>query len=128
MPTIYTLAHPYVRASFTYTGSVETGVTLEFIGRPRISAEFFRAILNKFHGVTIPGGFRMSNPTPGGLGEWVKYHSKQLNPVRLYPRQASFIAAILVHEGYISSSLDGNAVILHFTGKNHTQAVDSPRT
>jgi hypothetical protein len=31
----------------------------------------------------------------------------------------------VVHEGYISSSLDGNAVILHFTGK-HTQTVDSP--
>ncbi len=56
----------------------------------------------------------MPNPKPGGLGEWVAENSTQFNTVKLTPRHASFIAAILRHEGYITSGLDGNAVLLHF--------------
>jgi hypothetical protein len=114
MPTIHTLAHQYKRSLFTYTGSVPEGVTLEFSGKPRISAEFFQTILNDFRGLTIPGGFNVSSLTPGGLGIWVKDHFQKLNLVGHYPRLASYIAAILVHEGYISSSLKRNAIMLHF--------------
>jgi hypothetical protein len=114
MPTIHTLGHPYKRSQFTYTGSVNEGVTLEITGRPDISAWFFHAILTDFMGLTIPGGFNVSSPTPGGFGLWVKEHFHKLNHVGLYPRLASYIAAILVHEGYITSSLNKNAVMLHF--------------
>jgi hypothetical protein len=116
MPTIHTLTHPSLRKEFSYTGSVTEGVILEieFIGKSHISSELFHAILHKFRGETIPGGFCMSMPTRGSLGEWVKRNSKELNTLKLYPRHASFIAAILVYEGYITSSLQGNAVMLHF--------------
>ena len=114
MPIISTLGHPSRRTQFTYAGDVHTGVTLHFTNKPRVSAEFFQAILDEFRGNTIPGGFSMTDPTPGGLGEWVRDNSARLNPVRLTPRHASFIAAILVHEGFIISSLKGNAVCLHF--------------
>jgi hypothetical protein len=114
MQTIHTLGHPYKRSQFIYTGSVNEGVTLEFHGRPRISDVFFQVILRVFRGSTIQGGFNEASPTPGSLGEWVEHYSMQMNQVRLSPRHASFIAAILVHEGYITSSLNKNAVILHF--------------
>jgi hypothetical protein len=114
MPTISTLGPPGKRTQFTYSGEVQTGVILHFSGNPRVSAEFFAAILDEFRGQTIPGGFSMTNPTQGGLGEWVQNNSHRLNTVSLSQRHASFIAAILVNEGYITSSLRGNAVYLHF--------------
>ena len=114
MPTIPTLGAPARRTEFKYTGDVQTGVALHFTGKPRVSADFFEAILDEFRGRTIPGGFSMTAPTPGGLGEWVQNNSPHLNVVRLSPRHASFIAAILVNEGLITSSLRGNAVYLHF--------------
>lgn len=114
MPTITTLGSPAKKTRFTYTGSVTDGVILEFTGRPRVTAEFFTAIMNQFRRETIPGGFSMTNPTPGGLGIWVQENSPHKNAVRLTPRHGSFIAAILVHEGYITSSLQGNSVMLHF--------------
>jgi hypothetical protein len=115
MPTIQTLGLPSKRTEFTYSGSVNDGVMLHYdIGRVGISSEFFEAILNCFRGTSILGGFSMTNPTPGGFGVWVEYHSQQLNQVKLTPRHASFIAAILKHEGYITSSLKENAVMLHF--------------
>lgn len=118
MPTIHTLGHPYKRTTFTYTGSVTEGVIIEFTGRPHVSAEFLNAILHEFQGQTIPGGFNMTIPTPGGLGIWVKNNSKCMNPKRLSPKHASFIAAILVNEGYITSSFDRTAIILHFPEQN----------
>jgi len=116
MSTIYTLGHPSKRTKFTYCGSVKEGVTLHFTGRPKISSQFFQSILNTFAGKSIPGGFNMTNPKVGGLGEWVETNSSLLNSVKLSPRHASFIAAILEYEGFITSSLDGNTVMLHFRG------------
>ena len=55
----------------------------------------------------------MTNPTLGGFGEWIKQNSSMYGH-SLTPRHGSFIAAILVHEGYIRSSLRGKAVVLHF--------------
>jgi hypothetical protein len=115
MPTIHTLGHPSTRTEFTYSGSVKEGVTLHFDKANKfISSDFFRAILKCFKGSSIPGGFSMTDPTPTGLGIWVEYYSEQINPVRLYSRHASFIAAILKYEGCVTSSLQGNAVMLHF--------------
>ena len=51
--------------------------------------------------------------TLGSL-RWVEKNSTKLNGVSLSPRHASFIAAILVHEGHITSFLKGNAVYLKF--------------
>lgn len=57
----------------------------------------------------------MSDPIPGRLGMWVRDNSRQMNPVKLSPRHASFIAAILDHEGYLEKTwLAGNAVMLRF--------------
>ncbi len=114
MPTIWTLGGPSKRTQFIYTGDVRAGAVLHFTGRPRISGSFFQAMLKQFRGITIPGGFSMTDPTPSGLGEWVQNNSPKLNTDSLTPRHVSFIAAILVNEGFITSSLKGNAVYLHF--------------
>jgi len=113
MPEIYTLGSKNKRTKFYYDGSVEIGTRLNFVGRPWISTEFYSAILKTFSGKTIKGGFSMTTPPPDGFGEWVKENSKKYGN-KLTPRHGSFIAAILVHEGYITSSLQGNAVILSF--------------
>lgn len=114
MPKIWTLGSANRRTQFTYAGSVSTSVTLMFTGKPYISSEFFRTVLARFKGSIVAGGFNMTDPTPGGLGQWVEKNSKRINSLSLSPRHASFIAAILVHEGLITSSLKGNAVYLHF--------------
>ncbi len=111
---IWTLGHPSRRRFFQYEGSVETGVILGLGGRPRVSARFFKVILEHFSGKTVPGGFNMTAPTPGGLGIWVQAHSRTLNGRRLSSRHASFIAAILFHEGYINAYRKGQAVFLEF--------------
>jgi hypothetical protein len=109
MSSIPTLGPPWRRTEFTYTGDTQTGVALHFdTSNPYIPASLFQAILETFRGQTIPGGFCMTSPTRGGLGEWVQQNSN------LTPRHASHIAAILVHEKIINSSLRGNSVYLHF--------------
>ena len=112
---IFTLGHPSKRTQFEYSGDVISGVTLNFkSGDIPVSDQLFQSILDEFRERSVPGGFSMTNPIRGGLGEWVEFNSSRLNSVRLSPRHASFIAAILENEGYIKSSLEGNAVYLHF--------------
>lgn len=118
MPTTYTLGSTNRRTRFVYSGSISTGVTLHFSGSPRISRDFFEAILDNFAGQTVVGGFSMTDPRPDGFGCWVQQNSKKLNGTKLSPRHASFIAAILVHENRLKSSLKGNAIYLHFVHKN----------
>ena len=124
MPRIWTLGAPNKKTQFDYSGSVDTGATLLFNAKPRVSPEFFKAILGHFNGKTVPGGFSMTDPTPGGFSQWVEANSKELNDVSLSPRHASFIAAILVCEGFITSSLKGNSAFLHFKA-SHT-STNSP--
>ncbi len=119
MPTIWTLGPPGKRTRFAYTGSAEQGVTLHFKQDVEVSAALFDAILSEFRGKTVLGGFNMTAPAPGSLGWWVHEYSGVINPLRLSARHASFIAAILVHEGHVRRSLLRNAVYLHF---------DDPRT
>lgn len=110
-----TLGRAHQATSFSYTGSVLEGVVIEFNkSRVAVSAAFFSAIREKFAGRTIVGGFSMTNPTPNGLGIWVQNNSAQ-NSQSLTPRHASFIAAIMRDEGWLTSTFSGNAVILHFS-------------
>ena len=102
------------RTQFDYSGSVKDGVTIEYTGRPRVSACFFACMRCRFEGQSIRGGFSMTKPHPDGLGAWVQAKSPQHNKVKLTPRHASHIAAILVKEGYAESWLEGNAVWLRF--------------
>ena len=102
---------------FAYEGSVKEGVTLELAGRPPIRASFFEAILGRFAGQEVSGGFSTTNTNPFGLGAWVEDNSRLLNGRKLTPRHASYIAAILTHEGYITSHLDGRTVALVFPGE-----------
>ena len=111
---IWTLGHYNKRTQFSYDGNVNVGVTLRFKANLFISAQFFHSILEHFTGKTVEGGFSITNSPRGGFGYWVAENSSELNGIRLTPRHASFIAAILAHEGFITSSLDGNSVMLHF--------------
>src|SRR6185369_1553203 len=113
MPTIQTLGHSSRRTTFSYTGDITQGVTIDFKnGTAKVSRGFFAAILQAFRGETIRGGFDMVSPPPGGLGKWVLDNSEQMNTMKLTPRHASFIAAILEQETEVISVLDGNAVYL----------------
>lgn len=110
-----TLGHLAKRSYFTYTGDVSTGLTI-YAGKSKVgvSARLLEQLLTAFRGKRVPGGFSMTDPTPGGLGEWVRDNSLAHNLSKLGPRNASHIAAILAKEGYLTSTLDGNAVILRF--------------
>ena len=68
----------------------------------------------------------MTNPTPGGFGQWIKNNSRALNNTPLSPRHGSFVASILQELGYLDSSLEGNAVILKF--KTYTMNTISPNS
>jgi hypothetical protein len=99
---------------FEYFGTVNEGTRINFTGKPFITSAFYKAILREFSGKSIYGGFSMTDPILGGLGEWIEKNSKRYS-CQLSPRHGSFIAAILVHEGYIRSSLQGTKVVLHFS-------------
>jgi len=79
-----------------------------------VTAGFIQVIITTFRGRSIRGGFKMDDPPPDGFGKWIQDNSKHLNGQSLTPRHASFIAAVLRHEGYLNCRLDGNAVILKF--------------
>lgn len=79
-----------------------------------INGHFLDAIRNEFKGKTILGGFSEDNPTPNGLGIWVRDHSQALNGCALTPRHASRIAAIMRDLGWLESATQDNAVVIHF--------------
>jgi len=115
MPTIQTLGHPSRRTTFSYSGNITQGVIIEFKnGTAKVSGDLLVAILQSFRGKTIPGGFNMTDSPSRGLGKWVLDNSEQMNTMKLTPRHASFIAAILVHETEVKTALRGNAVYLTF--------------
>lgn len=119
MPKIQTLGPGRKRTWFKYEGSANSGTILLFqSGKVSVPHQLYMAALRHFSGKTVRGGFSMTNPTLGGFGEWIEKNSSKYG-CSLTPRHGSFIAAILVHEGYIQSSLRGNAVILHFLQVHH---------
>lgn len=115
MPTVFTCGGPAKRTLFTYEGDFENGVTIEFTsGNTIITHGLLQAAVHNFRGREVRGGFSMTDPTPGGFGQWVETNSRVLNGTPLTPRHGSFIAAILREMGYLQCRLDGNAVILEF--------------
>lgn len=130
MPTIWTLGNEKHRTQFNYEGNVVSGTTLDFKDKPIISAELYRAIINEFKGRTVVGGFSMTEPIPGGLGEWIQRHSGKYGR-SLTPRHGSFISAVLLNEGYAKSILKGNLILLNFQGtsilKDVTEKLTHPK-
>ena len=115
MSRIFTCGGPNKRTEFEYTGSVADGIELIFeSGNAEVNADFMEALIKTFQGRMVPGGFSMTSPTPGGVGEWVSSNSRTINGRTLTPRHASFICGILVHENFANSTLQGNAVIMEF--------------
>jgi hypothetical protein len=109
-----TLGPPKKRREFCYSGSIQSGVVLHQSGHPRIAPRVFIEALKHFAGKTVYGGFKEDDPPSGGFGEWLQNESPELNSRKLTPRHGSFVAAILCAEAGVRSSLDGNAVVLHF--------------
>ena len=110
MPTISTCGPADRRTEFTYRRSVPNGIIIEFeSGDFEIPARTIEAVINRFRGQTVRGGFSMTDPTPGGVGEFLQQMGDGLTP-----RHASFLCAVLGHEGYASCRLDGNAVVVEF--------------
>lgn len=110
MPTIETCGPEHVRASFTYRGSVRDGITIEFKnGDFPINAAIIQNVLNHFSGQSVRGGFSMTNPTSGGVGEYLAGLGNSLTP-----KHASFLCAVLRHEGLVNCKLVGNAVVVTF--------------
>jgi hypothetical protein len=108
------LAHPSKRTTFTYDGSITTGVRLHQRGKPKIDAAFFAAALKQFAGQEVKGGFKMDDPPNEGFGWWVQENSASSNSRTLTPRHGSFVAAILCAEAGVTSGLEGLAVWLRF--------------
>ncbi len=109
MPRIKTCGGPQRATEFSYEGSMQAGFVISFdTANISLTADFLQAIITKFKGRSIRGGFKMDDPPPDGFGKWIQDNSKLLNGRRLTPRHAFFIAAILRHEGYLNCRLDGN--------------------
>mgnify|MGYP000500500280 CR=1 FL=1 len=112
MPIIETCGHESKRTEFSYSGSVEQGVVIEFdSGNFEIDANIIRSVIENFSGQEVLGGFSMSDAPPGGVGAFLTQQATKLTP-----RHASFLCAILNHENHAKCSLSGNAVIIKFNG------------
>lgn len=110
MPTITTCGPTDRRTEFTYRGTIPNGITIEFqTGDFEINAQTLSAVIDHFRGQVVRGGFSMTDPTPGGVGEFLQQQGAGLTP-----RHGSFLCAVLEHEGYASCRLDGNAVVVEF--------------
>ena len=105
MPYIQTLSG---KTFFEYTLDGEGGFYLEYTGRPHISSELIQKIKDTFKNKTVPGGFSMTDPIPGGFGEWLQKNSP------FTPRHGSHIVAVLKELGIIKDSFGKKPIILQF--------------
>ena len=105
MPTISTLS---AKTEFKYTPDGKGGFFLDYTGRPHITIGLIQKIQNEFRNKTVPGGFSMTDPIPGGFGEWIQDNSQ------FTPRHASHIAAVLKEIGVIKKSFGKKPIILQF--------------
>lgn len=84
------------RSTFEYEGSVTTGTLIRF-GRDgwpaRVSGEQYAQILAAFRGQMVNVGTSRDRAPEGSLGAWMQQHITRT-------ALASYVAAILVHEGY----------------------------
>lgn len=83
------------RSTFSYDGSVQRGTKITYGSgwTVFISAGDYRQLLNYFKGKCVPCGTSRTNPPHGSLGEWLM---KNVTRTAI----ASYVGAILVHEGY----------------------------
>ncbi len=110
MPRIETCGGASRRTEFVYEGSVPEGIVLRFeSGDVTIGPVTLAAVLAHFRGRTVRGGFSMTDPTDGGVGEFLAQQGAGLSP-----RHASFVCAVFQNEGYAQCALDGNAVVVTF--------------
>lgn len=105
MPRISTLSG---QNNFGYTPDGEGGFFIEYTGRPHIRKELIEKIQSEFKYRTVPGGFSMTDPIPGGFGEWIKNNSQ------FSPRHGSHIAAVLKETGVIKESFGKKPIMLQF--------------
>ena len=84
---------------FQYDGSVLEGTDihygLNFLNKNTVKSEHYKKLLNHFKGQTVSfGGIRDLEKRPiGSLGEWLRDNVTKTEI-------ASYVAPILVHEGY----------------------------
>lgn len=110
MPTIATCGPAAKSTWFTYRGNIGEGIILEFeSGHFEIRANVIASVVNHFRGRTVRGGFSMTSPPPGSVGEFLQQQGHGLTP-----RHATFLCAVLQHEGLVNCTLDGNAVVVAF--------------
>lgn len=110
MPTIETCGHLAKRTEFTYRGNARVGIVIEFdSGDFEIGGEVISSVIEHFRGQTVRGGFSMTAPPQGSVGEFLQHQGGGLTP-----RHASFLCAALQHEGLVNCTLDGNAVVVAF--------------
>ncbi len=110
MPIIETCGHESKRTSFSYRGNIEEGIIIEFeSGDFEVAPEIILNVLNQFRGQRVFGGFSMTEPTSGGVGEYLAQLGHGLTP-----RHASFLCAALRNEGVVTCELNGNAVVVIF--------------
>lgn len=108
----WTLGKGKKAKKFTYTGSAVEGVDIVMGqgAKAKFPPALFNELLSHFSGrQNVIGGFNMTDPPADGVGKWVSHKYRQLTP-----RHASFIAAILVNEGYCSHYYNRTAVMLRF--------------
>ncbi len=105
MPKINTLSG---RSVFQYTLDTSGGFYIEYSGRPHITKKMINEIETAFRGKTVPGGFSMTDPPPGGFGEWIQEHTPYT------PRHGSHIAAVLKEMGIIKEAYGKSPIILRF--------------
>ena len=68
-----------------------------------ISANQYSALLDHFQGRTINIGTSRDNPQRGSVGEWL-----QVNVTKV--ATASYVGAILIHEGLATKAADGTRI------------------
>jgi hypothetical protein len=112
MKQLVTWGHQTV---FNYEGSVSTGTAIEFgpgaaiISQSghhiSITATQYGALIAAFSGRTVLTG-TSREPTVGSLGDWLMTN---VSPTAV----ASYVAPILVHEGY-AERVDGNDALIRF--------------
>lgn len=109
MQTIFTLGPANKRTEFTYSGRIADGVTIQHATPHKIPAWVFEAVMDRFQGQTVPAGVSATNPTLGGIGEFIRDLGAGQTP-----RHGSFLCSILCHEGRATSKLRGKAIYMTF--------------
>lgn len=83
------------KSQFAYTGSVVTGTDITYGNNRliRVTAAQYQALRTHFAGRTVPVGTSRTVRHPFSVGAWLQAHG-------IATAVASYVAPILVHEGY----------------------------